>query len=483
LQAIINECVEKDRKHGFIFFIDDLDRIDPPIAVELLELLKNIFTLNHCVFILAIDYDVVIKGLEPKFGKISATNEREFRSFFDKIIQVPFSMPVSSYKIDSFLKDSLLSTNYLNAAQTENKDLIRKFSEISALTVGSNPRSLKRLLNSLLLISCISNAKDSKEEEPLNDLDLLVNFALVSIQIAYPPVYRLLVSYPGFDKWDNKVALQMNLKELDAQSIEKLKTTDEFDEEWEQVLFRLCENDHYLKQRALQISRLLNSLKVYIIEAKSDNVGELIGSLISLSSVTNLEGMDKPVEEYHQSWFLKEVRWRLIDKMREKIPEIKDWIDVQGKRVQTNAYIKITESEWYRYLNLSSYADHKGVSLEIYWYDDDSAFCKNKSELKEELKKYHLLEEFEKIRIDFYQMIKKYPKSILIKDFEDGIKNDGGYHQLELYAAFCLPKTDDFFKEENVELLSNLVVDFYHIRENVFQLYKKYIELDEGKSN
>ena len=29
-------------KKGFIFYIDDLDRIDPPVAVEILELLKNI---------------------------------------------------------------------------------------------------------------------------------------------------------------------------------------------------------------------------------------------------------------------------------------------------------------------------------------------------------------------------------------------------------------------------------------------------------
>ena len=41
----------------------------------------------NCVFVLAIDYDVVVKGLESKFGKKTEENEREFRSFFDKIIQ------------------------------------------------------------------------------------------------------------------------------------------------------------------------------------------------------------------------------------------------------------------------------------------------------------------------------------------------------------------------------------------------------------
>ena len=67
---------ENSSRNGFTFYIDDLDRIDPPVAVEILELLKNIFDLEHCVFILAIDYDVVIKGLKPKFGDLTEQNER-----------------------------------------------------------------------------------------------------------------------------------------------------------------------------------------------------------------------------------------------------------------------------------------------------------------------------------------------------------------------------------------------------------------------
>ena len=38
-----------------VFFVDDLDRIPPSDAVEVLEALKNIFDIPHCVFILAID--------------------------------------------------------------------------------------------------------------------------------------------------------------------------------------------------------------------------------------------------------------------------------------------------------------------------------------------------------------------------------------------------------------------------------------------
>ena len=87
---VIDQLVN-DSKNPFqrvVFFVDDLDRIQPSDAVEVLESLKNIFDMNHCIFILAIDYEVVVKGLEGKFGPKTDANEREFRSFFDKIIQV-----------------------------------------------------------------------------------------------------------------------------------------------------------------------------------------------------------------------------------------------------------------------------------------------------------------------------------------------------------------------------------------------------------
>ena len=103
---LIIEDIENPAKK-IVFFVDDLDRIDPPMAVEVLESLKNVFDVANCTFILAIDYDVVIKGLKKKFGAKTEQNEREFRSFFDKIIQVPFSMPTGAYNIDNLLKKKL----------------------------------------------------------------------------------------------------------------------------------------------------------------------------------------------------------------------------------------------------------------------------------------------------------------------------------------------------------------------------------------
>jgi GTPase SAR1 family protein len=466
LEQIIEKCIREKNKQGIIFFIDDLDRIDPPVAVQLLELLKNIFTLKNCVFVLAIDYDVVIKGLEPKFGKLSELNEREFRSFFDKIIQVPFSMPVSRYETDKFLKESLLSTDYINDENANNVELIAKFSEISNLSVGKNPRALKRLMNSLSLISCINSTKvQTEENDQLNsELELLVNFALVSIQIAYPPVYRLLSLHSGFDKWNESVALQMNLKELDKQSIDKLNQSEEFDEEWEKILFRLCENDHYLKKRALNISRLLNSLKNSILD-NEEEIEDIIGAVISLSSVTNLEAFDKPVVDYHKGWLLKEIRNRLFAVLKKKVPNAND-IKQIGTRIQSNFKFNITKDVNF---HMSSYPKDGKINLYIntnVWYGNDIG------DFKKDLETHNLLSEFDNIVKEYDNHFKTNSDFITHDLYDVGIwkHHKVNHYSINFHSDLILPKPEDFFTEESIEKISNHILKLKEFRTKVLAI-------------
>jgi len=470
LEDIIEKCITKDNKQGFIFFIDDLDRIDPPVAVNLLELLKNIFTLKNCVFVLAIDYDVVIKGLEPKFGKFSEQNEREFRSFFDKIIQVPFSMPIANYKIDTFLKDSLVTTNYISKELANNDELISKFSEIANLSVGKNPRALKRLMNSLSLIRFINSAKSN---EQLNqELELLINFALVSIQIAYPPIYRLLSLYPGFDNWDERIALQMNLKPLDAVSIEKLNQTEEFDEEWEKVLFRICENDHYLKKRALSISRLLNSLRTYILE-KDENVEDIISSIISLSSVTNLEAFDKPVVDYHKGNFLKKLRDLIVPELKKNLPNISNHIGQQGKRVQSNLIIKFSEKKWGHWIKIYSQPYEGGIKLVLNSHKKFPAH--NHKNIEELMKSKGIENEFDNIKNKWNTLENKYP-DFTVSSYLKYIINKDGYLAPDNYASIKLASVEDFYDKKNTDKIASFMTDFYYLlveQQNLIDKLKK----------
>ena len=289
---LINEALANDpSKIGFTFYIDDLDRIDPPIAVEILELLKNIFDLEKCVFILAIDYDVVIKGLKPKFGELTDKNEREFRSFFDKIIQLPFSMPVASYNVDTFLVDALSKIEFFALNELSDTQLAETLSEVARLSVGSNPRSLKRLTNTLSLISII-NAEKSTETE-IDTLNKTLNFSLVCMQIAYPYIYNQLTEEPDFKQWNERIASKLKLRHLTPEEKESLDATEEFDEDWEKVVFRMCQKETYLSNRAFQVSQLLTKIAEMVHD--DSRLGEIVESTIALSAVTNLKAFDGPL--------------------------------------------------------------------------------------------------------------------------------------------------------------------------------------------
>lgn len=331
LQEAINKALENNQtgKRGFLFFIDDLDRIEPAVAVQILELLKNIFDIKNCVFILAIDYDVVIKGLKPKFGEFTPQTEREFRSFFDKIIQLPFSMPVFNYQVNEFIKSAIDVIGLFDVQEKADSQTIDSISEMAEFSVGTNPRSLKRLMNTLSLIQIINQTTGSQQVQ--KTWEKLVNFGLVCLQVAYPRIYNILTDFPDFPKWNTEVLSQYKVADMDEVTREKLKNNEMFDEEWEQILFQICQSDYYLSSRAYWVSNLLNKIRSLVPDSEDDRFGEVIEQTLSLSAVTNVKTNENLKQER------KDKRGRDISKFTFKGKEygkgrcvlavIKDYVD------------------------------------------------------------------------------------------------------------------------------------------------------------
>ncbi|RXP60863.1 hypothetical protein EC396_04200 [Lutibacter sp. HS1-25] len=479
LEDIIKWYKTKVNNKGFIFFIDDLDRIDPPVAVELLELLKNIFTLKNCIFVLAIDYDVVVKGLEPKFGILSDKNEREFRSFFDKIIQVPFSMPVSSYKVNDFLKESLRNIEYITTAQASNDVLITKLSTIANLSVGSNPRSIKRLLNSLSLIKCINDAKEDDDLKLETDTDLLLNFFLVSLQIAYPKIYNILVENNDFTAWNETIALNYNLKPLDENSQNKLNQMEEFDEEWEKILFRLCETDYYLKQKALSLSLLLNMIKEIVENSFStddedkEDLEHYINRIISLSAITNLKANDNNSINFHKPTLLKNARNKILARLKEVMPNYANQIKPIGKRVQVNAPIRIDEKTSF---NLSCGSVDGKIKLDIWtnlWY-----FPQNYPTIKETFKDKNLLNDLEILEKEYNGLVTKFMLGSSIYKFaklldKEHTNKDG--FQGHLVLSVRLDNVNSFYENSVINKICEAVQIMHDYRTKVLFLTNKII--------
>jgi hypothetical protein len=192
LKRQLDELTEKRRRamgvERVVVFIDDLDRLVPERAVELLEVFKLFLDVKGCVFVLACDYQVIAQGLQKKFG----IGERELKgkSFFDKIIQLPFSMPVSQYDTGRYTRD-LLTRIGITAQETD----LETYKGLITKSVGLNPRSMKRLFNAFQLISLVAAKKEvlKDTDAATRDERQRILLACLCLQTAFEPVYRHLI--------------------------------------------------------------------------------------------------------------------------------------------------------------------------------------------------------------------------------------------------------------------------------------------------
>ena len=298
LSQLVNAIRESNsqRVDKIVIFVDDLDRVDPPEAVKILELLKNIFNIPGCIFVLAIDYDVVIKGLKDKFGERTPENEYEFRAFFDKIIQLPFLMPVQNYDIGKYVNDLLRKIGF----QEENIIDTEFVNQVVDNTIGGNPRTIKRLINSLALIKIVNDEDedgDEQEEEIASDEELLIErkllFALVCLQIASSDIYSLLNKESDFKKWDENLAFSITQKKEEEdekfeQSYASLSSENVFDDFWEQALYRVCYANPKERANAIKLSKFLNYLHEDLGSNSKYPLPSMIEKALGKTSVTSV---------------------------------------------------------------------------------------------------------------------------------------------------------------------------------------------------
>lgn len=175
------EAKAKGEHDKVVIFVDDLDRLAPGRAVELLEVLKIFLDCEKCVFVLAIDYSVVSRGVRDKYG--DDFGEEKGKSFFDKIIQVPFKMPVASYDISNYVKNC-----FQNIGLPISDEEIVCYKNLINHSIGNNPRGMKRLFNSYLLLHKIASNDLLKDKQNQSLL-----FAILCMQSSYETVYNYIV--------------------------------------------------------------------------------------------------------------------------------------------------------------------------------------------------------------------------------------------------------------------------------------------------
>ncbi len=176
-----------------VIFVDDLDRIRPSVALELLESIKNFIDVPGCIFVMTLDYEVVRRGMREKLGK--SLQKTSGKAFFDKMIQLPFVVPTTSYQLDEYIIDLLgkagLPCIVNGGCDPESRHF---FLDITRYTVGRNPRGIKRVVNYMNLLERIHRHNAGRET---TDGECKILFALVSMQIAWPELFQHFIRDPS----------------------------------------------------------------------------------------------------------------------------------------------------------------------------------------------------------------------------------------------------------------------------------------------
>lgn len=145
-------------KKPLVVFIDDLDRCLPEKALQILEAIKLFLDVENCVFVVAVDRDIIEQSISARYAKeISLLDKsqdpllRKFeiaflaQSYIEKIIQLPFTVPpLPSEKIKEYVK-------FLYDPKDEEGCV-----DIFAAGLPPNPRKIKRVIQSFLLLKQIA---------------------------------------------------------------------------------------------------------------------------------------------------------------------------------------------------------------------------------------------------------------------------------------------------------------------------------------
>lgn len=191
LRKDFQELLEK-LNSKLVVLVDDLDRCLPETAVSTLEAMRLLLFVDRTAFIIAADEQMIRNGVKAHFGDVELS-EGLITSYFDKLIQVPITVPrlgVAEIKVyivllyieadikknksdEAILKESQKQLNELlsqawktpvsrdtieNALKDVHIDNLSNYISMADQLAGilatadnikGNPRLIKRLMNSL----------------------------------------------------------------------------------------------------------------------------------------------------------------------------------------------------------------------------------------------------------------------------------------------------------------------------------------------
>ena len=286
-----------------VVVIDDLDRCLPEKAIQVLEAIKLFLDVEGCVFLLAVDRDVVEKAIAVKYKDLLAMSKdtepspRQLftllgENYFEKIVQLPFSLPPIS---DERFRDFVTKVHPDGDVQL--------CATIFTEGFPRNPRKVKRLLQTFLFLRDLDSVGDSDDRQKKKP-SLIAK--MVIIQNQFRKVYEEIINSPALlselEKHYYRQASPSNSDSLPETS------TDPVLREKVEVL-----SAQYPNLRKLLLQKVRDddtfvdvdltpyiSLAEPIIEAQVISESVTTGGLVSMSGSLQTEHIVPPLGQYLQ---------------------------------------------------------------------------------------------------------------------------------------------------------------------------------------
>ena len=140
----VSDAIIKSKRH-LVIMIDDVDRLDKGELHAVLRLIRQVADFDNCIYIVAMDIDIVSKSIAEYYG---TGNPQDGRKFVDKIVQVPITLPyIPNCDMQRIVEEELSDVldDYVNP--------VTKFEITLAVTpFFSTYRELKRYCNQLQFV-------------------------------------------------------------------------------------------------------------------------------------------------------------------------------------------------------------------------------------------------------------------------------------------------------------------------------------------
>ena len=203
IQNEINKNLKNSGKERVVVFIDDLDRLRPVRAVELVEVMNVFLGCENCVFILAVDDEIISQGIKGKYGESIDTEKG--KNFFDKIIQMPFNLPRAQFDNEEYF-GALLEESGLEA-----EGMIYYCINALDLSVkAENPREIKRIFNRFMFLR-----EMMKEQFRLSEItreDDVILFYTICMQLEFKELYNVFVRNCDAFSWGRLSSVERSLR-------------------------------------------------------------------------------------------------------------------------------------------------------------------------------------------------------------------------------------------------------------------------------